>query len=439
MYNYKNKNIVVIGAGITGLSCINYFISLKIYPKLIDTRKLLNVSIPNGIEYHFGSFNNCWILNADLIVISPGISSDYKIIKCAIKKGIEIINDIEIFCRKINKPIIAITGTNGKSTVVSLLFEICKFSGINVSYGGNIGIPVLSLINNKSDLYILELSSFQLEYVSSLKTLCSSILNITYDHLDRYPNGIQDYVFYKYKIYNNCKYCIINYESKMSIPYNIFEKNCIFYGIEKGDFYVSFYKKNVYLNNNKKYILDINKINLKGIHNYLNILVSFCISNILKISNDVFFNVLYKFNNLPHRFNIISKKNNILWINDSKSTNVSSTISALNNLIFIKGKIWLLLGGNGKSIDFKKLLKPFLLLYKNLFICCFGKYKNILYNLLPNVSLKFNNMNDAFFYIIKFVKSNDAVLLSPACSSLDQFKNYKDRGNKFIKLVKMYV
>ncbi len=435
---YNNKKIVVLGAGLTGLSCINYFISLNIYPKLIDTRFLKIKNIPNGIKYHFGSFNDSWILNSDLIVISPGISSYNYIIKKAINKNIEIINDIEIFCREISKPVIAITGTNGKSTVVSLLFKIFKSYGINVSCGGNIGIPVLDLLKDKSDLYILELSSFQLEYVYSLKTICSSILNITYDHIDRYPNGIQDYVFSKWKIFNNSEYCIINYSNKFSLPYNIFEKNIITFGIKKGDYYIDFYKGNIFLSCYNKKIINVKDIFLKGIFNYLNLLVVICICDIFKISRNILLKILVEFKGLSHRFNIISRKNNILWINDSKSTNVGSTISALSNLNFVKGNIWLLLGGNGKSVNFSKLLKPYLLLYKNLFICCFGKYKDILYNLIPNISFKFNNMNNSFLYILKNVKPNDVVLLSPGCSSLDQFNNYIDRGNKFINLVKKY-
>ncbi len=435
----RYKKIIVLGAGITGLSCVNYFISLNIFPRLNDSRNLNKDIVPKGIEFFFGYFKKIWILNSDLIVISPGISSFHPYIIESKNKGIEIINDIEIFCRQNNKPIISITGTNGKSTVVSLLYNILKSYGINVSLGGNIGIPVLSLLNNNSDFYILELSSFQLEYSYSLKSMCSSILNISYDHVDRYPNGIHDYVFSKFNIFNNSKYCIINCSDEFSLYYyNNYEKNFITFGLNKGDYYVNFLNKNIYLSKNNINYINVKKINLMGIHNYLNLLVVICICEIFKISNDFIIKKIINFKGLDHRFCIISNKNGILWINDSKSTNVGSTVAALNSLYDLKGNIWLLLGGDSKNVDFNKLLKPYLLLYKNLFICCYGKSKEIIYNLIPNISYKFNCIYDVIKYISNKVRYNDIVLFSPACSSLDQFLNYEHRGNEFIKLVNKY-
>ncbi len=439
MFNYYNKNIVVLGAGITGISCIKFFISLNIYPKLMDLNFIDINLIPKGIECCFGYFNKSWILNSDLIIISPGINilSNYWLIK-AKKYGIEIINDIEIFCREIDCPVIAVTGTNGKSTVVSLLFEICKFNNIKVSLGGNIGIPVLDLLNKKSDIYILELSSFQLEYSYSLKTICSVILNISVDHLDRYPNGIQDYIFSKWNIFSNSKYCVVNLDDKFTIPYNYYEKKIITFGTGKAEYHIDFYKNNIFLSRNFYRIINVKDIFLTGWYNYLNFLVVLLIADILKIKRDNILNIISNFRGLPHRFNIVSKKNGILWINDSKSTNINSTISALRNLVCIYGTIWLILGGDGKLVDFNFFLKPYLLLYRNLFICCYGKSKNILYNLLPHISKKFNYLNEVILYIINYVKFGDVVLLSPGCSSLDQFLNYKERGKKFEYLIKKY-
>ncbi len=442
MFNYNNKNIVILGAGITGISCIKFFISLGIYPKLMDNNRFLNTNlIPKGIDFHLGLFKKSWILTADLIIISPGISlHDNYLLLEAKKKGIEFINDIEIFCREVvNSLVIAVTGTNGKSTVVSLLYEVCKFNKMKVSLGGNIGTPVLSLLKKYSDIYILELSSFQLEYINSLRTLCSVILNISMDHLDRYTNRLYDYVLSKWNIFKNSKYCIINVDDKFTIPYNYYEKNIITFGISKSKYYIDFDKKNIFLSKNCVKIINVKDIFLTGLFNYLNILVVIIISDILKISRNVILNVVSNFRGLSHRFNLVSKKNGVLWINDSKSTNINSTICALKNLPYINGRIWLLLGGDGKLANFNVFLKPFLLLYKNIYICCFGKSKNILYNLLPNKSKKFINLYKAIFYISNYVKSGDIVLFSPACSSLDQFLNYKERGKKFEYLVKKII
>ncbi len=440
MFNYYNKNIVILGAGITGISCIKFFISLGIYPKLIDINFIDINLIPKGIDYCLGYLNKFWILNADLIVVSPGISilNNSLFIK-AKKKGVEIINDIEIFFKIIKKPVIAVTGTNGKSTVVTILFEICKLNNMKVSLGGNIGIPVLNLLNENSDIYILELSSFQLEYVKSLGTLCSVILNITEDHLDRYPNGMQDYIFSKWNIFSKCKYCIINIDDNYTIPCNYYEKNIITFGISRGKYHIDFYKNNIFLSKNYNKIINVKDIYLKGWFNYLNLLVVIIITDILKIKREIMLNIIKKFRGLPHRFYMLSNKNGILWINDSKSTNVNSTISALKSLPYVYGRIWLLLGGDSKSVDLNILLKPYLLLYKNLFICCFGKSKDILYSLLPHISKKFNYLQEVIIYIINYIKCGDIVLFSPSCSSLDQFLNYQERGEKFEYLVKKYV
>ncbi len=439
MLSYSNKNIVILGAGITGISCVNFFISLNIYPKLIDINYVNHKLIPEGIEYCFGYLNESWILNSDLIIVSPGVNiwNNYLLMK-AKKYGIEIINDIEIFCREVNSSIIAVTGTNGKSTVVSLLFKICKSSNIKVSLGGNIGIPVLDLLSKKSDIYILELSSFQLEHVYSLKTMCSVVLNISIDHFDRYINGIHDYIFSKWNIFRNSKYCIVNMDDKFTIPNNYYEKKIITFGTSKAKYHIDFYKNNIFLSKNFCRIINIKDIFLTGWFNYLNFLVVILISDILKIKRNIMLNIISNFRGLPHRFHIISNNNGILWINDSKSTNVNSTITALSNLLYVNGIIWLLLGGDSKLVDFDIFLKPHLLLYRNLFICCYGRSKNILYNLLPDISKKFNYLNEAVLYITNNVKFGDVVLLSPACSSLDQYLSYKERGEEFEFLVKKY-
>ncbi len=439
MYVYNKKRILILGAGLTGISCINYFISLNIYPKLNDSRNLNKNIVPKGINFFFGYFKKEWILNSDLIVVSPGIDYNHPYILKAKKKNIEIINDIELFFRQIkNQLIICVTGTNGKSTVVSLLFNIFSSYNLNVSLGGNIGIPILNLLNKKSSIYILELSSFQLEYVFSLKSFCSVILNITPDHLDRYKYGFCDYVYSKFKILNNSKYNIVNYNDKKFLLKNFIEVPVITFGINKGDYHINNYNNKKYLSYLNFNYINIEKIHLKGIFNYLNILVCICISNLFKIPKKIIFKNIMIFNGLPHRFNIISKYKGIICINDSKSTNVGSTISALSNLLHIKGKIWLLLGGDSKNVNFKKFLKPYLLLYNNLFICCFGKSKNEIYNLIPNISLKFDYLSDAVKYIFSKVKCNDVILLSPACSSTDQYLNYQERGNEFIYLVNKY-
>ncbi|MDR5615674.1 Mur ligase family protein, partial [Arsenophonus sp.] len=195
MANYKGKKIVIVGLGKTGLSCVNFFLSNHVIPRVIETNITTpgKKKLPKEVVCHYGSWKKEWLMKADLIVTSPGISLATPELKIAADRGIEIIGDIELFCREIDKPIIAITGSNGKSTVTALVGEMAKAANYKVGIGGNIGTPALTLLANDYDLYILELSSFQLETTTSLQANVATILNITEDHMDRYLDGFQQY------------------------------------------------------------------------------------------------------------------------------------------------------------------------------------------------------------------------------------------------------
>lgn len=216
--------------------------------------------------------------------------------------------------------------------------------------------------------------------------------------------------------------------------------NVVSFGTDYSDYYFKRNNKSInlfYLNNK---FFRIKNYFFKSITNFLNILFVISITDILKIPRKMVFKILLNFKNLPHRFNILGNKKNILWINDSKSTNISSTILALQNLsLFDKiSKIWLILGGDGKLSDFENLLKPYLLKLRKLRICCFGKSKDVLYNLIPNISYKFSSLYCVVKYITNCAGNGDIILLSPSCSSTDQFLNFEDRGNVFINLYNKY-
>lgn len=199
--NYKKIRVVIVGFGVTGLSCMNFFLNRGIVPKLTDTRLYPPAihKLPSFIEYCFGKLHNTWILNAHIVVISPGVSLNNPIFLEAMSIGVEIIGDIELFVREVTAPIVAITGSNGKSTVTHLLGNMARFAGLNVGVAGNIGVPVLNLLNNRYQLYILELSSFQLDVTYSLCAESATILNISEDHMDRYSQGFIEYVCSKKK------------------------------------------------------------------------------------------------------------------------------------------------------------------------------------------------------------------------------------------------
>lgn len=316
MYNYSGKKIVILGLGLTGLSCLYFFLSLGIYPKIMDTRlNVIDINlIPVGVEYCLGYLNDVWLLDADLVVISPGICCYSSLILEVKKKGIEIINDIEIFFREQKDSLmILVTGTNGKSTVVTLLYNILKILDFKIILCGNIGLPVLDFVYCKADIFIIELSSFQLEHCISLNSYCSCILNITADHLDRYPNGIQDYVFSKLNILRNSKFCVINKNYVLPYFYNYFEKNIITFGkTDDSDYYTILKNKKVYLTYLGKEIINSDEILIKGFFNYVNILSVIAICDQLKVKKSIYLKEISKFSGLSHRFNFVSNKNGVL-------------------------------------------------------------------------------------------------------------------------------
>ena len=438
MVSYQGKNIVIIGLGITGLSCVNYFLAQNVIPKVIDTRLS-----PSGLDqlderviYHLGDLNVDWLYEADLIIASPGMALSTPELQLAAEKGIEIVGDIELFCREVNlqtnKKIVAITGANGKTTVTTLVGDIIKSAGIKVGVGGNIGQPALTLLQQNCDIYVLELSSFQLETTYSLHATVATILNITEDHMDRYPQGLMQYTQAKQRIYQNAKYCVINADDKLTVP-TVNQHQCVSFGLIHGDYHLD--SQFQHLIAQQCPVLSTKDMKLIGCHNYLNALAALAISDKLNIPRTSSLATIASFQGLPHRFEQVFEDNGVIWINDSKATNVGSTEAALKSVV-CHGKLFLLLGGDGKAADFSPLIRY--LQNRNIEIFCFGRDRNLLAKLLPDNTTVTETMAQAIKIIAQKVEKNDVVLLSPACASLDQFKNYIDRGNQFTQLAKQY-
>lgn len=426
-----------MGLGISGLSCIDFFLERNIYPRVIDTRPnhpQLN-KLPKEVEYISGNFTKKLFKYTDMIVVSPGISIMHPFLQEALANGIEIISDIELFCREARAPIVAITGTNGKTTVATLIGKIANSYGYYTGIGGNIGIPALKLLLKPYQLYVLEISSFQLETVQSIQSIVSIILNITEDHLDRYPFGFSDYRNTKLRIYEKSSVCIYNAEDNNTYPKRRNIQNYLSFGISKGDYYLDHSSPgNIWLYVKGKKILNTKNIKLLGQHNYMNILASLAISDVLGIPRTVTLQIISNFNSLPHRYQLILNRNNIQWINDSKSTNIGSTIAAIKLTKKNRnGIIHLLLGGDGKCSNFQPLREY---LQYRIQVYCFGKDKDILSTLHPQITKKTETMEEAMYLLVKKLTPGDTVLLSPACSSQDQYLNFSQRGNLFSALAK---
>lgn len=435
MADYRGRKVVIIGLGITGLSCVDFFLAQGVTPRVMDTR----VSppgldkLPASVERYVGDINSDWLMASDLIIASPGIALAHPALSEAADAGIEIIGDIELFCREAQAPIVAITGSNGKSTVTTLVGEMARAAGWQVGVGGNIGLPALTLLKSPAQLYVLELSSFQLETTHSLKAAAATILNLTEDHMDRYPLGMQQYRAAKLRIYENASVCVVNADDGMTMPVRGVDQRCVSFGINLGDYHLNQQQGSTWLRAKGEKVLNTDEMTLVGQHNYTNALAALALADAVKIPRASSLKALTTFTGLAHRFQLVHEANGVRWINDSKATNVGSTEAALNGLK-VKGTLWLLLGGDGKSADFSPLARY--LQGDNVKLFCFGRDGDALAALRPEIATRTDTMQQAMTQIAAQVKAGDMVLLSPACASLDQFRNFEQRGDQFAQLAK---
>ena len=435
MADYQGKKVVIIGLGMTGLSCVDFFMARGVTPRVMDTRVAppgLD-KLPEAVERYVGGLNEDWLLTADLIVASPGIALAHPSLSAAADAGVEIVGDIELFCREAQAPVVAITGSNGKSTVTSLVGEMAKAAGMNVGVGGNIGLPALMLLDPERELYVLELSSFQLETTSSLRAVAATILNVTEDHMDRYPLGLQQYRAAKLRIYENARACIVNADDALTMPVRGADERCISFGVDVGDYHLNRQQGETWLRVKGEKVLNVKEMKISGQHNYSNALAALALADAAGLPRASSLKALTTFTGLAHRFQLVLEHNGVRWINDSKATNVGSTEAALNGL-HLDGTLYLLLGGDGKSADFTPLSRY--LTGDNIRLYCFGRDGAQLAALRPDVAVQTETMEQAMRQIAPQVVPGDMVLLSPACASLDQFKNFEQRGDIFARLAK---
>ncbi|MFP1879199.1 UDP-N-acetylmuramoyl-L-alanine--D-glutamate ligase [Lonsdalea quercina] len=431
--DYQGKKVVIIGLGLTGLSCVDFFLTRGVTPRVVDTR----VSppgldkLPEQVERYVGGLQEAWLMDADLIVASPGIALATPALCDAADAGIEIVGDIELFCREAQAPIVAITGSNGKSTVTTLVGEMARAAGWSVGVGGNIGVPALELLKQECQLYVLELSSFQLETTHSLHAAAATILNVTEDHSNRYPLGLQQYRAAKLRIYENAAVCVVNADDALTMPVRGADDRCLSFGVDVGNYHLNRQQGETWLRVNGERVINTRELKLVGQHNYTNALAALALADTVGIPRASALAALTDFTGLAHRFQLVLERNDVRWINDSKATNVGSAEAALSGL-HIDGTLHLLLGGDGKSADFSPL-KPYLQ-GDNVRLYCFGRDGDLLAALRPDIAQRTETMAQAMTLISQQVSPGDVVLLSPACASLDQFRNFEQRGDEFARL-----
>ena len=429
-----SKNKLILGVGVTGISCADFFKSKGIPFKIFDTRDkayfvdydFRDIS-PNSI--YFKEYPVNFLNDIDEVIISPGLDKEHRIFKDIKSRNINIMTDIDIFKRYYNKKLISVTGTNGKTTMVTMLKYALNKIGYNCIACGNNGIPPLSIINNSYDYIILELSSYQLEYMSDLKSFISVITNIDYDHLERHKS-IENYSKIKLSIHKNSSFSL----ASNSINHLIKDvKNIKIYGVtDAGEVIVNgSIIKDIHYDNLKIYFENKN-LEYKGKHNLQNILGVISVLDIIKIDIKKSLGVLDNFSYLPHRIELVKSSNNVNWYNDSKSTNCASTKAALE---CIDEKIILILGGSMKDMNYESL-SP-LINNKVKLVIFIGENNEYIKKQLKITTKTIDASSIESAVKISQLHSlvNDNILLSPASPSFDMFKNYEERGAAFISAV----
>jgi UDP-N-acetylmuramoylalanine--D-glutamate ligase len=437
---------LVVGLGQTGKSIASYLQRRKLPFIFYDTRKevdnlaLFKQQFP-GVEIFLGDLPaNVYPILKEIIT-SPGVALDIPVFIEAQRLGIPIIGDIECFAKEISAPIIAITGTNGKSTVTTLVGEIAKAAGLKVAVAGNIGLPVLDLLDDKEhyDLWVLELSSFQLDLTFSLAPLAATILNISPDHLDRHYS-LEAYCSAKQRVYLRAQFKLYNRGDNQTYPRpDIGKTELVSFGLDAptaGNWGIIFKDNAYFLAHNDSPFLMVDLLRLKGKHNWQNVLAACALTFAAGISIDVMLPVLKTFSGLTHRCQLVRTLGGVDWINDSKGTNIGATISAILGIGgAMQGKIILIAGGLGKGADFtelriavKNFVRAVILIGADA-----AKIEQAIKDITPVIHAP--SLEQAVNLASSLTYPGDVVLLSPACASQDMFRDFNHRGEAFMSLV----
>ena len=439
----NKRRALVVGLGRTGLSCVRFLYNKGVEVSVTDSRDLppmyrvLCEELPD-VKIHTGAFEERMFLSADFIVVSPGVALHEPAIKRAREQGIEVIGDIELFLREIDAPILAITGSNGKSTVTALVGDMCWQQGLNAVVAGNIGVPVLDVLRDQEahpDCFVLELSSFQLETITSLSSRAAAILNLSEDHMDRY-SSFDEYVEAKSKIFSGDGIAIVNRSDEHVMRALPAGKRFISFGgnapATTQDFGLLEYDGETWLVRGKKKLLNAEDITLSGRHNLLNVLAAMALAEHVGVEEGVCIAAARQFHGLPHRMELVSKKHGVSWINDSKATNVGAAVAALEGL---SSSVILIAGGDSKGADFNALKTPISRHARA--VVLIGRDADRIAHVVPDDIPMFvaKDMREAVNRARSMAVNGDCVLMSPACASFDMYASFEERGDDFKSLV----
>ena len=435
---------VVAGLGISGVSAVNFLHENGYRVAVTDSREVPpgHEQIPAAVQTSFGQLDQDLLLQAEEIVISPGLDPQLPAIQAAIAKGIPVISEIQILRRATDKPIVAITGSNAKSTVTTLIGLMAQDAGVKVAVGGNLGRPALDLTHDDPDVYILELSSFQLEATSSLNAEVAVVLNMSEDHLDRHGN-MAGYHAAKHRIFQGVKKVVYNRDDSLTRPlvpdvtpmqsFGLNAPDLKQYGILRED------NGTIWLARGRERLLKSSEMYIQGTHNVANALACLALGEAIGLPMDKMLETLKTFKGLEHRCEFVKEVNGVRYYNDSKGTNIGATLAALDGLgAAIEaqgGQVAIILGGQGKGQDFTALRES-LQKYAKVAVLM-GEDRAIIENAIAGTTtlLHAASLQQAVELCQQHTHAQDVVLLSPACASFDMFTGYPERGHRFVEYV----
>jgi UDP-N-acetylmuramoylalanine--D-glutamate ligase len=431
---------VIVGLGRTGVSCARHLAarghrlvvtdSRESPPGLAELRRL----VPEAAT-SLGRFDPALLDGADQVVVSPGVPLSEPFLRQAAARGLDLVGDIELFAREAGGRVVGITGTNGKSTATTLVGEFAKAAGVEVRVGGNLGEPALDLLAGPpAAMYVLELSSYQLETTHSLQLEAAAVLNVTPDHLDRYRD-LAEYAAAKARIFERASTAIVNLDDDIVVRMPRPAQRRVGFSLRRrdADFRLLTRAGKAWLAAGGDPLMPLDELRLPGRHNAANALAALAVGSVVGLPRDAMTGVLRRFEGLPHRAALVRRWRGIDWIDDSKGTNVGATVAAIAGL---PGPLVLIAGGEGKGQDFSPLAAA-----------CRRKVRHavLIGRDAPQIAAaiggstvvsRADSMASAVAVAASIARAGHTVLLSPACASFDMFRDYADRGDAFAAAVR---
>ncbi|TBV13047.1 UDP-N-acetylmuramoyl-L-alanine--D-glutamate ligase [Stutzerimonas kirkiae] len=434
---------IVVGLGKSGMSLVRHLARRGIAFAVVDTRanppelERLREQYPD-VDVRCGELEVDFLCRAAELLVSPGVPLSTPALRQAAERGVRLSGDIELFAREARAPIVAITGSNAKSTVTTLVGEMAAQAGLRVAVGGNLGTPALDLLADEVQLYVLELSSFQLETTERLGAEVATCLNVSEDHMDRY-SGLPAYHLAKHRIFRGARQVLVNRDDVLSRPLLVDDVKVWSFGLGRADFNgfgLLEADGRKWLAFQFEPLLAVSELKIRGAHNQANALAALALGHAVGLSFEAMLRTLRTFAGLPHRCQWVGEHAGVAYYDDSKATNVGAALAAIEGLgVDIDGKLVLIAGGDGKGADFSALREPVARHCRA--VVLLGRDAGLLAEALDGAVplLRVESLDDAVAQAAAVAQAGDAVLLSPACASLDMFSNFEQRGRLFAAAV----